>query len=157
MHRTAKLAGVAALALLASASGAQAQARVEVGVLTCTAVGSTGYIVRSTRHLRCRFDRRGRDEFYHGTIEKFGLDVGRTRRTTLAWAVLAPTANLPPRSLRGIYGGVSAEATIGVGVGANALVGGTRRSIILQPLSVQAQEGLNIAAGVSRLSLRADD
>ena len=70
--------------------------------------------------------------------------------------MLAPTANLPPRSLNGTYAGVSAEATVGVGVGANALVGGSVRSIVLQPLSVQAQEGLNIAAGVSSLQLRAN-
>ena len=74
----------------------------------------------------------------------------------ISWAVLAPTANLPPRSLNGTYGGVSAEATVGVGVGANALVGGSAKSIVLQPLSVQAQQGLNIAAGVSELRLRAE-
>ena len=59
-------------------------------------------------------------------------------------------------SLNGGYGGVSAEATVGLGVGANALVGGSNKSIILQPLSVTAQQGLNIAAGVASLQLRAD-
>ena len=151
-----KLPAIAMLALLATAASAHAQARVEVGVLTCSARGSTGYIVRSSRDLRCRFERRGRDEHYRGAIDKFGLDIGSTREATIAWAVLAPTANLPPRSLSGTYAGVSAEATVGLGVGANALVGGSRRSVILQPLSVQAQRGLNIAAGVSRLSLRVD-
>jgi hypothetical protein len=106
--------------------------------------------------LRCRFNRPGRDEFYRGQINKFGLDVGTTKQAVISWAVLAPTANLPPRSLNGTYAGVSAEATVGVGVGANALVGGSVRSIVLQPLSVQAQEGINIAAGVSSLQLRAD-
>jgi hypothetical protein len=151
-----KLPAIAMLTLLGATAGAEAQTRVEVGVLTCSAHGSSGHIVRSSRHLRCRFERRGRDEHYRGTIEKLGLDIGRTRETTIAWAVLAPTANLPPRSLNGVYAGVSAEATVGLGVGANALIGGSRRSIILQPLSVQAQRGLNIAAGVSRLRLSAD-
>jgi len=148
-------AGTAAVAALAAISGAQAQSRVEVGVLTCTASGSTGFIVGSTRHIRCRFNRQGRDEFYSGTIDKFGIDIGTTQKAQISWAVLAPTANLPRRSLVGSYGGVSAEATIGVGVGANALIGGSDKSIVLQPLSVQAQQGLNIAAGVSSLQLRA--
>jgi hypothetical protein len=69
--------------------------------------------------------------------------------------VLAHTSSLPPRSLVGSYGGLSAEATVGVGVGANALIGGSDKSIVLQPLSVQAQQGLNIAAGVASLQLRA--
>lgn len=146
----------AALAPLALAAGAQAQTRVEVGVLTCDAKGSTGFIVGSSREVRCRFKRQGRDEFYSGTIDKIGLDIGKTSKAKIGWAVLAPTSNLPPRSLNGTYAGVSAEATVGLGVGANALIGGSQRSIILQPLSVQAQEGLNIAAGVSQLRLRAN-
>src|SRR5262245_5571551 len=147
--------GAATLAALAFVSGPQAATRVEVGVLTCTAGSSTGLIVSSTRKLRCRFNRNGRDEIYTGTIQKFGLDIGVTQQAQIAWAVLAPTAHLPPRSLVGGYGGVSAEATVGVGVGANALVGGSAKSIVLQPLSVQSQQGLNIAAGVASLQLRA--
>jgi hypothetical protein len=146
----------AALAAALSGSEAQAQGRVEVGVLTCTASGSTGFIVGSNKYLRCRFHRPGRDEYYRGTISKIGIDIGSTKVTSIGWAVLAPTANLPPRSLNGTYGGVGAEATIGVGIGANALIGGSRRSIILQPLSVQAQKGLNIAAGIESLQLRGE-
>jgi hypothetical protein len=128
---------------------------VEVGVLTCTAHGGTSFLVTSTKDLRCRFQRSGRDEFYRGTISKFGLDVGATQVTSITWAVLAPTSKLPRRSLSGNYGGVGAEATLGVGVGANALVGGSSGGIILQPLSVQAQQGLNVAAGVESLQLQA--
>jgi putative Ca2+/H+ antiporter (TMEM165/GDT1 family) len=146
--------GAATIAATAFIAGPQAATRVEVGVLTCTAASSTGFIVGSTRELRCRFNRSGRDEFYTGTIQKFGLDIGSTQKTQIAWAVLAPTAHLPPRSLVGSYGGVSAEATVGVGLGANALIGGSSRSIVLQPLSVQSQQGLNIAAGVAALQLR---
>jgi hypothetical protein len=145
----------AVLAALAAVTTAQAQTRVEVGVLTCTAGGSTGFIIGSTRDLRCRFNRQGRDEYYRGTIDKFGIDLGTTKKAAISWAVLAPTSNLSPNSLSGTYGGVSAEATVGLGVGANALIGGSQRSIVLQPLSVQAQEGLNIAAGVSQLRLSA--
>jgi hypothetical protein len=155
MQRALIVTAGAALAALAAMATAQAQTRVEVGVLTCNASGSSGFIIGSTRELRCRFNRQGRDEFYRGTIDKFGLDIGATKQAKISWAVLAPTSSPPPRSLNGTYGGVSAEATVGLGVGANALVGGSQRSIVLQPVSVQAQEGLNIAAGVSQLRLRA--
>src|SRR5437762_13451477 len=144
------LAAVMGMIALAG-SEAQAQARVEVGVLTYTVRGGTGFIVGSTKELRCRFNKPGRDEFYYGSISKFGLDIGTTKQSAIAWAVFAPTANLRPGSLNGNYGGVSAEATVGLGVGANALVGGSNKSIILQPLSLQAQAGLNIAAGIAAL------
>jgi hypothetical protein len=158
MTRAPIFAAAASLAALAAfATNATAQkTRVEVGVLTCSAGGSTGYIVGSTRELRCRFNRAGRDENYRGSINKFGLDIGSTQAATISWAVLAPTNTIPSRALTGTYGGISAEATVGVGVGANALIGGSDRSIVLQPLSVQAQQGLNIAAGVSQLELWAN-
>lgn len=155
MRRIASLAAAIVLSAVVSAQ-AQAQARVEVGVLTCTVRGGTGFIIGSTKELRCRFNKPGRDEFYYGSISKFGLDIGTTQQSAIAWAVFAPTANLPPASLNGNYGGVSAEATVGLGVGANALIGGSSKSIILQPLSVQAQQGLNIAAGIAALQLRAE-
>ena len=155
MQRALMVTAGAALAALATFATAQAQSRVEVGVLTCNASGSTGFIVGSTRELRCRFNRQGRDEFYRGTIDKFGLDIGATKQAKISWAVLAPTSKSPPRSISGTYAGVSAEATVGLGVGANALLGGSDRSIVLQPVSVQAQEGLNIAAGVAQLRLTA--
>jgi uncharacterized protein DUF992 len=148
---------VACMGLAALLAGpAEAETRVEVGILNCSASSSTGYIVTSTKYLRCQFERQGRDEFYRGTVSKFGIDIGSTKETAISWAVLAPTANLPPRSLNGTYGGVGAEATVGLGVGANALIGGSAKSIVLQPLSVQAQKGLNLAAGVESLQLRAD-
>jgi hypothetical protein len=152
---TAVALGAAAVTTLALVASPEAQTRVEVGVLTCTAASSTGFIVGSTRDLRCRFNRQGSDELYTGTIKKFGIDIGTTQQAQIAWAVLAPTANLPANSLIGTYGGVSGEVTVGVGVGANALVGGSAKSIVLQPLSVQSQQGLNIAAGVASLQLRA--
>jgi hypothetical protein len=153
MQRALMVTAGAVLAALATVATAQAQSRVEIGVLTCTAKGSTGFIIGSTRDLRCRFSRQGRDEHYRATIDKFGLDIGSTKQATLSWTVFAPTSNVSPRSLIGTYAGVSAEATVGLGVGANALIGGSQRSIVLQPLSVQAQEGLNIAAGISQLRL----
>lgn len=149
----AALAGLATFLLQGSARAADP--RVEIGVLRCSIAGGVGLIVGSSKAMTCVFKRRGHDETYSGRVTKIGLDVGITRRTELRWAVFAPTANVPPASLAGRFGGVSAEATVGVGVGANALIGGSRNSIILQPLSVQGQTGLNIAAGITGMTLRA--
>lgn len=146
---------IAALSAAAVATPAVAQARVEVGVLRCTVQGGVGLIIGSSKGMNCVFRRRGADEYYTGRVSKLGVDIGVTRRTEIAWAVFAPTANVPRASLNGVYGGVSAEATVGLGVGANALIGGSRRSIILQPLSVQGQTGLNIAAGIAGMRLSA--
>ena len=93
------------------------------------------------------------DQSYVGTISKFGLDVGATSSGQMVWAVFAggsPT----PGALAGNYVGATAEATVAVGLGANALVGGSNRTIALQPLSVTGQTGLNLAAGVASLDLR---
>ena len=148
----AALAASSAVVALTTA----AQARVEVGVLRCTVSGGVGYLLGSSKAMRCTFSHRGGPpEYYEGRVTKLGVDIGYTRRTEIAWAVLAPTRDIPARSLDGRYAGITAEATLGGGVGANALLGGSGRSIMLQPLSVQAQTGLNIAAGVAGMRLRA--
>jgi hypothetical protein len=148
----------AALAVLAVATvpaPAAAQGLVKIGLLRCQIVGGTGFIVGSSRDLDCRYEApNGRPvEFYAGTINRLGIDIGVVRSTDLVWAVLAPTNRIGPGALAGRYGGVSAEATLGVGLGANALLGGFQGSIALNPLSVQAQTGANIAAGVAGLKL----
>lgn len=153
LHRTAVAAVSAVLSLVVLDAPARAEPRVEVGVLRCSVEGGVGVLVGSSKAMTCTFRRRGGDEAYRGRVTRIGFDLGITRRTEIAWAVFAPTANLPPASLAGRYGGVSAEATVGLGVGANALIGGSRRSVILQPLSVQGQTGLNIAAGIAGLTL----
>lgn len=153
---TAALAAAALTAVLALPSPAEAQSRVRVGVLTCNVAPGVGWVVASQREMSCVFrpDRRGRREGYVGRITRVGLDVGVTGRGVLAWTVFAPTRTLSPSQLAGNYAGASAQATLGVGLGANALVGGSRDTVALQPLSVQAQTGLNLALGVGNLTLR---
>lgn len=138
------------------ATGSQA-ASVQVGGLKCIVEGGVGFIIGSSKDMVCTFTHTdGSRERYTGTIRKFGIDIGVTEKTYIAWAVLAPSTNVPRGALAGSYGGVSAEATVGAGIGANALVGGFKKSFTLQPLSVQAQSGgLNVAAGVASLELRA--
>ena len=147
------LAGFAALSLLAAPQAASAQNAVEVGLLSCTVDGGIGFIIGSSKGLTCKFEQAGNVERYTGSISKFGLDIGVTGKSYIAWAVFAPRTNLQPGALAGSYGGASAEATAGVGVGANALVG-ANNSITLQPVSVQAQTGLNVAAGIASMTLR---
>lgn len=147
-----------AVPLLAGAlsSGALA-ASVQVGGLRCTVEGGVGFIIGSSKGMVCTFTHTsGQKERYTGTINKLGIDIGVTEKTYIAWAVFAPSQDVPHGALAGSYGGVSAEATVGAGVGANALIGGFKKSFTLQPLSVQAQSGgLNVAAGIASLELRA--
>jgi hypothetical protein len=153
--RFAALAAIAAPALLfAAPSQAQSSPNyVEAGVLRCDVSAGIGLIIGSTRSLRCTFEpRRGRTERYTGTIQRLGLDLGATTRGVMVWGVLAPSRNVRG-ALAGRYVGASAGASAGVGIGANALVGGSNNTVALQPVSVQAQLGVNIAAGVAELTL----
>jgi predicted small integral membrane protein len=152
------LSCIAALAAaIAAAQSAAAQDRPKVGALRCEVSSGLGLIVTSAKEMRCIFtSSRGYSERYFGMVRKFGLDLGRTNRGVLAWEVLAPMQGPRRGALAGDYVGVDASATVGVGLGANALIGGSGRSIALQPLSVQAQTGLALAAGVESLTLRAE-
>jgi hypothetical protein len=96
----------------------------------------------------------GPQEIYVGNINKFGLDIGATAGGRMVWSVYAPTTRRAG-ALSGSYGGASAEATIGAGLGANVLIGGSDRTVSLQPVSVQGQVGGNLAIGVADLQLSA--
>ncbi|ABE61952.1 protein of unknown function DUF992 [Nitrobacter hamburgensis X14] len=151
------LAGVAA-ALIVSLAGALAQQpaqRVKVGVLECRGGASVGFIVGSVTNLGCVFHADGLPEDrYVATIRKVGVDLGITQESALAWGVYAPVARLGPGDLSGDYAGAQGSASVGIGVGGNVLIGGSANAIALQPLSVQGQVGLNIAAGLAALELR---
>jgi len=149
-----RLATAIVFTTLASASAAAQSPQVRVGVLNCNVAGGAGFVFGSSKQLDCVFESDGRRERYHGVINKFGLDLGVTSNSVIAWAVLATTDKVGRGALAGTYGGVSGEASIGVGLGANALLGGSNRSIGLQPLSVGAQQGLNVAVGIAALELR---
>jgi hypothetical protein len=144
----------AALALAAVAGSAEAQDRVQAGSLTCDVSAGIGLIIGSQRNVSCTFTPAspGPIEYYTGTISKLGVDVGVTTGGVMVWAVYAPT-NRPRGALAGTYAGAAAEASVIAGLGANALIGGSNRTIALQPFSVQGQIGLNIAAGVAGLDL----
>jgi len=126
----------------------------KAGLLACDLSPSVGFIVGSFQNLRCRFtpDVGGPGETYTGSIGRIGLDIGITGGGQLAWAVYAPSA-LGPGALAGSYTGASGQAALGVGFGANLLLGGSRDTVALQPLSVEGRIGLNLALGVANLTL----
>jgi hypothetical protein len=142
--------------LVASLStAAQAQSGVRVGTLTCQVASGWGFVFGSSKSLHFTFaPAPGRAEFYAGTINKFGVDIGYTQGGVLLWGVFAPTANLAPCALNGNYVGAMGSATVGVGAGANVLIGGSNSTISLQPVSVEGNTGLNVAAGIGSISLR---
>ena len=149
MRKSAAALGALALVVLA----APAEARIRAGLLTCSVAPGVSFIVGSQKAVTCDFKSvDGRREHYRGRITRIGLDVGFTTGGKIVWAVYAP-AQRRAGALAGGYGGASAEATAGGGVGANVLVGGFWDSFNLQPLSVQGQTGLNVVAGIAGLSL----
>jgi hypothetical protein len=147
--------GLSALGIvIVSSMGASAQSGANVGVLSCTVEGGIGLILGSSKEMECNFDPIDGSEahYYSGSVGKLGLDVGITNESYISWQVIA-SGNLTPGSLAGNYVGASAQATAGVGLGANVLVGGSNESITLQPLSVQGQTGLNLAVGIGTMKL----
>jgi Protein of unknown function (DUF992) len=154
IRNVARLTAAAALAALI-ASPAMAQSSVKVGTLTCDVSAGVGMIISQKQMMTCVFApaNGGPPDKYIGRIDQFGLALGAVNQGTLVWGVIAPTSGLPSGALAGSYGGVGAQATAGAGLGANVLVGGAGRSFSLQPLSIQGQTGVNIAAGVTTVTL----
>ena len=163
MHRTITIATALLLSLAAGCEQQQAttsnpqpsnRGGFNVGSLSCNVAGGVGFIFGSSRTLSCLFTRTdGTAERYEGTIRRFGIDIGFTRDSSIVWLVFAP-GSIAPGALSGEYAGPTAQGTVGVGVGANVLLGGSSNQITLQPVSVEGSVGLNAAAGVAAMSLR---
>jgi hypothetical protein len=147
-------AGLAAAGLMIASAAQAAPHGVRVGELTCNVESGWGFIFGSSKDLHCTFRGNGHHEHYVGSISKFGVDIGYTGGEVLVWGVFAPSSDVRQGALQGDYAGASAQATIGVGLGANVLVGGLDKSIALQPLSISGEKGLNVAAGIGSISLK---
>jgi hypothetical protein len=155
MRRSSILFGVAAAFLASAVAHAQQPKRVQIGVLECRGGASVGFIVGSVTNLGCLLHAEGRpDQPYVATIRKVGIDLGITEQSSLAWAVFAPVERAGVGDLSGNYAGAQGSANVGVGLGANVLVGGSANSIALQPLSVQGSTGISVAIGLAGLELR---
>jgi hypothetical protein len=156
-RRSNRVACIATIVVTAGVAASIANAeprRVQIGTLTCSLSSSIGLVIGSQRNVSCMF--RGvpgePDEPYTGTMTRVGLDVGLTTGSVIIWTVFADTSR-HKGMLTGTYTGASAEMSIAAGLGANVLVGGSHQTLALQPVSVQGQIGLDIAAGVGSLDL----
>lgn len=150
-----RILAVAAAASLLFGNPATAASGVNIGALNCKVAGGIGFIFGSSKTLTCTLNRtNGAVETYSGEIKKYGLDLGFTTESHIVWAVFAP-GNIAAGSLAGQYGGVSGEVALGLGLGANVLLGGNGNQIALQPLSVTGSIGVNVAAGITTIVLRA--
>jgi len=153
------IAALGALFALGTAFPAAAEQRTEIGTLDCIIEGGTNIAIVTSKELSCTFqpaDTTRPPETYVGMVNKFGLELGTTSERVMRWVVLAPTSTsaYAPGSLADNYIGPSAEITAGIGGGANILVSQTNKNFVLQPVSLQAQTGLNVALGVSEFQLR---
>lgn len=146
-------AAFAVLAASLSPASAQQQ-RVQVGTLDCEGGQNVGFVVGSATELLCVFRAAGRrPEPYVANVNRFGVDLGFTEDTKLAWAVFAPTYRVGRGDLSGNYGGVGGNASVGVGGGGNVLLGGSSNTYALQPLSLQGQTGFNVTGGIVGVEL----
>ncbi len=148
------LAVVLAAPQFAAEPANAASGGVNVGSLNCNVAGSVGFIFGSSKDIACVFTRPdGTAERYRGEINKYGVDIGFTSEGYMVWAVFAP-GQVAKGALAGTYGGVTATAAAGIGLGANVLVGGSNDSIALQPVSIEGVTGLNAAAGFGQVTLK---
>jgi hypothetical protein len=156
MHVSKRLStfGIAIAALMAPLAAADAMPPVRAGILQCQGGHNIGFVVGSVTSLECVFQSEGRrPEPYLATVRRIGVDLGFTEQTKFTWAVSATNSRVGRGDLAGSYGGVGANASVGVGGGGNFLVGGPANAYALQPVSVQGQTGLNVAAGIAGLEL----
>jgi hypothetical protein len=148
---------VLAMGAVALGTPAKADATVKTGVLTCNVDSGWGFIFGSSRDLKCNYSGTGgHHEHYTGHIAKYGVDIGYVQGGVIVWGVLAPTTDLAAGALAGDYGGATGGASVGIGGDANVLVGGFNKSITLQPLSLEGDKGLNVAAGIAAVTLHAE-
>ncbi|MHC2626155.1 hypothetical protein ACVIW2_008187 [Bradyrhizobium huanghuaihaiense] len=148
------VAVICVLTVLCTTTSARAE-RFRIGRLLCFSEPRVGLVLGSTQAMRCVFSaiRPPRQYVYEGRIRRVGLDLGVTSAGTLSWAVFARNSRIGPGTLRGSYVGASGNFALGPGLGANVLIGGSRRSVMLQPISIERSIGLNLAAGVTHLTL----
>jgi hypothetical protein len=147
----------AAVSVPAQAQGDDRPGGLRVGTLSCQEAGGWGFILGSSHPVRCQFignADHGRPDEYEGSIAKFGVDIGYQASAVIVWEVLAPTDHLGRGDLGGSYAGGTGNAAVGIGAGVNALIGGFNKSFTLQPVSIEGETGLNVAAGIGELTLR---
>ena len=146
------------MAMLAATAGPGHADVAKIGILSCDVSKGVGEILSRKQSLNCQFKPDGgQPENYTGSIDEYGIELGKVDQGHLIWGVASAMRGVPKGALAGKYVGVGPGASVGVGVGANALVGGNDQSFSLQPLSVDGETGINIATGVLRVTLTASE
>ena len=146
---------ISAAALALASVQASAESGVNIGTLSCRIEGGMGFIFGSSKDMSCVLTKPdGSAERYYGEINKYGVDIGYTNEAHMIWGVFAP-GEVQKGALAGTYAGATAAVSAGLGLGANVLIGGSSDQIALQPVSIEGNEGLNIAGGVATVTLRA--
>lgn len=160
METSVKIPGLTmtalATAIVAFAVPAFGQATIKAGTLTCRGGEGVGLVLGSKKTYDCRYvSASGKfSDDYEASVTRIGLDLGVTKEAVIVWTVFSSSDKLADRALVGNYVGASADVAVGIGGGANVLVGGSNDSIVLQPLSVEGQTGLNLAVGVAEMKIR---
>ena len=147
---------VAFAAFLPPVQQARADAS-KIGTLECFVDAGGSYIVGASTDVSCVLYGRNDEalENYVGELKKYGVDIGFTEETLLAWDVFVATGKAyTPGSLAGGFAGATANASIAFGLGASILIGGLSESFALQPVQIARQKGINIAIGITRMQLR---
>ena len=153
--RRSLLAAVACLIAAITPTFAQTPTWAQAGTLTCRLNPSIGFVIFGHQSMECKFTPvSGPVQSYDGAINTVGIDLGVAGPGGLAWTVFGPATGVLAGALAGEYVGASADVSLGLGAGANVLIGGSGRSITLQPLSLEGSVGINVVGGLSQLKLR---
>ena len=150
------LMGAVLVGLAAVAQAGAEKKGVKVGTLRCQEASGWGFVFGSSHDLKCVFNTFAKGEKptrFTGKIRKFGVDVGYQANAMILWAVAATSEQFAPGDLAGAYYGATAEAAWAGGLGANVLVGGSKKGFALQPISIEGLTGANVAAGVAEIEL----
>jgi hypothetical protein len=151
------LAALALIVMLAAPADAQAPGHwTQTGMLRCVVNPSIGFIIAGHQSMECKFTPNGPNppQAYQGALNMVGLNIGISAGGVFGWAVFAPTVGIPAGALAGEYVGASGDIGLGLGVGTNVLIGGSGRTVALQPVSLEGSVSIDVALGVSALKLR---
>jgi hypothetical protein len=157
---TGKFLATAASALLLAVLTTAAKAdNVQAGFLHCDVSAGVGLFFTEKQAMNCVFKPLGGgpEDFYTGNIQEVGIALGGTEKGVLIWSVLSAQKGVPAGALAGKYTGLGANASVGVGGGENVLLGGNNQAFMLQPASYEGQVGLNLAVGVTTITLQSAD
>jgi len=149
-------AAFALIMMLAAPADAQSPQWTQAGMLRCVVNPSIGFIIAGHQSMECNFTPNGPNppQPYQGALNMVGLNIGISAGGVFGWAVYAPTTGIPAGALAGEYVGASGDIGLGIGVGTNVLIGGSGRTVASQPVSLEGSVAVDVALGVSALTLR---